>query len=123
LDRLAVDGRREVDGHEVTGLRGPLDGLQRREPLAQVAQLFVEPLVADITGVDRDLESLVARQLELRTYVDLCGERELVAVGEVRYLDLGVAEDVEVVLPDGFAVEPRQRLVDRLFEHGGTTDV
>ena len=70
----------------------------------------------DLRIVDSHGQSVVVGQRDLGADVDFGGEDELVAVSELGDLDLGVAEDVDVVLADGLAVQARQRVVDNAGE-------
>ena len=119
-----LDGRGQVEGDEVALLRGTLDALQRAEPLAQRGELLVDRLVVRGDRVDLDGEARVVGQLDLGADVHLGGELEVLALlgrhlGDV---DLRLAEWPHLVLVDGLAVELRQRLVDRLLEHGAPAD-
>ncbi len=116
--RLAVLGRDQVDGDDVTGGGGALDHGLGAEPLPQGAQLEVDLLVGDLDRVDRRGQRREVRQVELGAHVDLGGELDQVAVLQLGHLDLGLGQRVQVVLRDGLAVELRQRVVQRLLDDG-----
>ena len=59
---------------------------------------------------------------ELGTDVDLGGEAQRLAVVEVGDLDLGLAQGAHAGVADGLGVGLRQRVIDRLFEHGAAAD-
>ena len=126
VDLGVVDDGDEVEGHEVAGLGGAVDRDERAEAAAEALELLGDLLVADLDGVDRELEAVVVGQLDLGAHVDL--DREEQVAGEVllvRPLDdvgLGAAEGAQLVLGHRGAVEPVEALVDRVLEHGGLAD-
>src|SRR5262249_903221 len=71
LAPLAVDPCREVQRHEVAGLRRPVDAGQAREPFAQGVELLLDLGVGDSDVVDADLDALQLGQGDLRANVDL----------------------------------------------------
>ncbi len=113
---LAVDGGGEIDGDEVAVLDRTLHAGQGAETLAQRLQLLLDVLVTDGERVDGHLDAVVGRQGDLRTHVDLGGERQLLAVLDLGDLDLGLADDLDFGGGDGLAVAARQRIVDDLLE-------
>ena len=119
---LAVDGGRQVDGHEVAVLHRPLDTGQGAEAGPQRLQLVVDVLVADLDRVDRDLQGTQVGQRDLRADVDLGGEHQLLAVLDLGDLDLGLTERLHLGGGHGLAVTGRQRVVDDLLEHRAATD-
>ena len=86
------------------------------------SKLGVDVLVGDLGHVDLDLERGEVRQLDVRTDVDLGGEGQRHAVGELTDLDVGLTEHLQLVLVDRVAVGLGERLVDRLVEHGAASD-
>ena len=86
-------------------------------------ELLLDALVVDLGVVDDDRQPVVIGQCDLGPHVDFRREHELVAVVELRDLDLRMAEDVDLVLPDGRAVQARDRVLHSLVEDGATADV
>src|SRR6185503_14036512 len=123
LKDLAVDLGLEVDGHDVAVLGGALDRGGRRETLAELLHRLVDVLVRDLDGVDLDLDGgEVLGELEGGTDVDLGGEVQRLAVLQLRDVDLGLAEDVDLGLVDRLGVELRKSVVDGLLQHGATAE-
>ena len=77
---------------------GRSTGVSEANRAAQAGQLLVDVGVGDLGVVDGDLEPVVVRQLDLRPHVDLGGEGELLAVGELGDVDLGLPEGLDLVL-------------------------
>lgn len=117
LEHLAVDLGLEVDRDDVAVLGGTLDRGGGGEALAELLHRLVHVLVADLDGVDLDLDAGVVRNLDLGTDVDLGGEVQRLAVLQLRDVDLGLAQHVELGLVDRFGVELRKRVVDGLLKH------
>ena len=122
LQHLAVDLGLQVHGDDVTVLGGALDRAGGREALTQLLDRGVDVLVADLDGVDLDLDAGVVRDLDGGTDVDLGGEVQRLAVLQLRDVDLGLAQRVELGVVDGLGVEPRERVVDGLLQHSATTE-
>ena len=59
IDVVAVDARNEVELDEVAVLRGAINGDEVAEALAQLGQLGLNCVVADLSVVDLDLEAVV----------------------------------------------------------------
>ena len=121
-DRLAVDGRRQIDGHEVAGLRGAFDALEGAEPGAQGVQFSLDLLVGDLDRVDRERQLTEFGQIDVRPDVDLGGEHQFLAVLNLGDLDVGLPQRAQVAGGDGLAVAARQHVVDHLLEHRAPAD-
>ena len=118
LDGLAVHGGRQVEQHEVVVGRRALDTGQRAEPGAQVVELLGDRGLVHLDVVHGDGDGVEVGQRDLRADVDLGGEREVVAVGDLGDLDVGTADGADVVgAGDGLGVLGRDRRVDDLVEH------
>ncbi len=115
---LAVDGRRQVDGDEVAVLGGAVHAGQRAEARAQVLQLGVDLFVAHLDGVDRQLQRVEVRELELGADVDLGGELEVLAVLLLGDLDVGLADRTQVRGRHRLAVAAGHGVADDLVQHG-----
>ena len=94
---LAVDGGRQVEQHEVAVRGGALDAGQRAEAGPQVVELLRDVRVVDRDVVDGDRDAVDVGQRDLRADVDLGGEGEVVAVGDLGDLDLRPADRVDLV--------------------------
>ncbi len=114
--------RGQVDRRVVAVLGRALGGLEAGEALAQVVQVLLDVLVGDLGVVDGDAERGEVGELELRPDFDLGRERELLAVVELRDLDVRLAEGEHVGLLHGLAVELGQRVVHRLGQHRAAAD-
>jgi hypothetical protein len=117
LQDLAVDLGLQVEGDDVAVLGGTLDRGGRGEALTELLDGLVDVLFADLDGVDLDLDAGVVRDLDGRADVDLGGEVQRLAVLQLRDVDLGLAEDVQLGLVDRLGVELRKRVVDRLLQN------
>ncbi len=73
-------------------------------------------LLGDLGSVDGDLNGAVLRQGDLRADVHLGGEHQRGAVGERADVDLGLREDVDLLLAHRVGVEPGQCAVDGLLQ-------
>ena len=73
--------------------------------------------------VDLGLEAVVVGQRDLGPDVDLGGELERLVVLEPGDLDLRLGQRLEVVVLERLDVLLRQRVVDRLVEHGAAADL
>jgi hypothetical protein len=125
VDLLVVDRGRDVDRDEVAVAHLALDRHQGAEALAEVLQLGVDLLVAHLQVVDRDLETVQLRELDLGPDVDLGGELELalrVGVGHVGHVDLRLAQRAHLLGLDGLEVEARQGVVDGLLDHDAAAE-
>src|SRR5699024_3680655 len=69
-----------------------------------------------------DLDAAVVRQLDVRTYVELGGELQHLAVLELGDVQLGLAERLDLLLLQRLAVDVRQRVVDGTIQHGAAAD-
>ncbi|CDZ88569.1 hypothetical protein RHRU231_420118 [Rhodococcus ruber] len=121
-DRLAADGRGQIDGHEVTVLHRTLDTGEGAETLTQRQQLLLDRLVGDLHGIDGDLDGGEVGQGDLGPDIHLGGEDELDVVLELGDVDLGLAEDLDLVGGHCLAVAGRDGVVDDLLEHGAPPD-
>ncbi len=98
----------------------------RSTPLSvpnRCCSVVIRSATAVVVGGDRvdlDGDVGVVRQLDVGPDVDLGGELEVLALlgRDLGDVDLRLPERAHVVLVDGLAVELRQRLVDRLLQHG-----
>ena len=124
VNLLPVDGRGQVDRHEVAGPGGAVDTHEAPEALLQLRQVGVDVLLGHLDVVDVDREAREVRHLDGRANVELGGEGQLLAVleGDLGDVDLGLRERLEAGLVDGLAVELRERLVDGLLQHGALAD-
>ena len=120
LDRLAVLGAGDVEEQHVAGRRRALDRAQRAETPAQPVELLVDVGLGDLGGVDRDLDRVVRRQLEVGHDVHLGGERQRRGVLEVGDVDLGAAEQLDLVLAQRAVEVGVHGVAERLVEDGGT---
>ena len=118
----AVHRRDEVERHEVALARGPLDGVELGEALAQLVDLLGDVVVVDGRVLDRHRQRVEGRQLELRPDVDLGGEGERLPVVELGDVDLGTPDRRDPRLGDGLGVQPRQGLLHGLLEHDPAAD-
>ena len=120
VDLVAVDRGRQVDRDEVALLGLALDRLERAETLAQLGDALVDVGVGDLDRLDLDLERVERRERDLGADVDLGGEAQARAVleRELGDVDLGLAEDLDVVLDDRVRVQLRKRLVDGFLDDG-----
>src|SRR5699024_1133398 len=75
---LAVNGGGQVDGDEVALLDLAVNGLQGAEASLQVLQLALDGLVVGLDGVDFYGDVGEVWDLDLRTDVDLGGDRKSV---------------------------------------------
>jgi hypothetical protein len=98
---LPVHGGGEVELHEVAPLGRPVDRLQGREALLKALHLLVDVLVGDLHRIHRDHDRAEVGQRDLGPHVDLGGELQRLAVGEVGDLHLGPAERAYLVLAHG----------------------
>ena len=122
LQLLAIDGGRQVDGDEVAVLDGALDAGEGAEAGEEVVELGLHGLVVGLEGVDLDGDVGEVRQLDLGADVDLGGELDDVAVLQLGHVDLGLADDLQVVLLDGLAVAGRDHLVEDLLQDRAAAD-
>ena len=107
-DLLAAPGG-DRDHHEVSGLHGPLHGLQLREALLQLGELQVELLVGDLPLWVGDLQALVRGDLEVGAHVDRGVDDGLAALLERLDLELRAADDRDVRVAYGLLIEAGQR--------------
>jgi hypothetical protein len=117
-----VDRRGQVDLHVIADLGGPLDGLEGGEPLTQGPDLLVDLVLTDLYRVDGHLDPRQVGQGDLGPDVDLGGEPQRLAVGELGDLDRGPAEALDLVLPDGGDDLPRNGVLDGLVEYRTPAD-
>src|SRR5918995_3581465 len=122
LDRLAVLRGLQVDHDEVTLGGGTVDTDHGPESRPKLCHLLVDVGLGDLDVVDLDVQALPVGQRHGWAYVDLDGELELLSVGELGDVDLGLAKRLELVVLDRLAVELRHRLVDCLVEDSGAAD-
>ena len=122
VECLAVDGGGQIDADQIAIGGSPLDHGGGGEPLAQRLDLLVDVGIGDLDVVDGDRDRRKVGQLELRTDVDLGGERQRVAVIDPGHLDLRLAEGVQRGLGHRLAVLGGHRLVDHLGENGAATE-
>ena len=102
---------------------GALDAGERGEARAQRVELLVDVGVGDLGVGDRDLEAVVVGQLDLGADVDLGGELQVAAVGELGDVDLGLAEGTRPrARATACAVGRRAVLVDGLVEHDAAAE-
>ncbi len=123
LDRLAVLGGDQVDGHEVAVGRRALDVAQGAEPLTQRLDLVVDVVVGDRGVVDLGAQAVPVGNGDLGADVDLGGELDRLVVVDPGDLDLGLGQGLEVVRLQRLDVLLRDDLVDRLLEHGTAPDL
>ena len=122
LQLLAVDGGRQVDGDEVAVLDGALDAGEGAEAGEEVVELGLHGLVVGLEGIDLDGDVGEVRQLDLGADVDLGGELDELAVLQLGDVDVGLADDLQIVLLDGLAVAGGDHLVEDLLEDGAAAD-
>ena len=122
LDRLAVDGRGQVDGHEVAVLHGALDASEGAEALPQREELLGDVFVVDLDGVYGDGDGGEVGQFDFGADVDLGGERQLLTVLDLGDLDVRLADDVHLGGGNRLAVAAGQRVVDDLLEDRAAAD-
>ncbi len=120
---LAVDRRGQVDLDEVAALGRPLDGLQRGEPLPQSVELLVD-LARRRPATSSTVTSMLARSGSVISGpdVDLGGELQRLAVGELGDLDLGPTERLHLVLAHRGEELLRDRVLHRLVEDRAAAD-
>ena len=116
LELLAVDGGLEVDDREVVLIQLALRVLQLAEAFAEGIQLGVDRGVVKLELRDGDVDLGEVRHLDLRADVHFRGELDNVVVLDLRDLDLGLAERVEVVFQERPLVARREHVVDDLLE-------
>ncbi len=121
-DLLTVHRGGDVEQHEVARLHGPVDALQDGEPVAQPVDLLVNLGVRGVGVLHRDGDVGVVGQLDLRPDVHLGREAQLLTVGELRDLDLGVAEHLQLALLQRLTVEARHRVLNGFLEDHATAD-
>ena len=123
LDDLAVLHGLEIEDDEVAVGGGPLDVAQGGEALAQRVALLGDVVIGELEVLDLGLDALVLGQRDLGAHVDLDGELERLVVLDLGDLDLGLGHRLQRVLLHRLGVLLRQHLVDRLVQHGSTTDL
>ena len=119
---FAVDVGRQVDRDEVAGRGRAVDTGQGAEPGTQRLQFGVDVVVADLDRVDCDLQRTEVGQADFRSYVDLGGENELLAVLLFGDLDVGLAKRSHVGFGHGLAIAAGQCFVDDLVQNRLTAD-
>ena len=126
VDLFLADRCGQVHGDKVASHGNSLDGGQGAEALTQGghSRLDVGSGGLAVNRVDLDLDALVVGQLDLRAYVDLDGELQVLAIlgRHLGHVDLRLAQRANLVLLDGLTVETRKRVVDGLLQHGTTAD-
>src|SRR5690606_3381405 len=123
VDLLAADRGDQVELGEVALLGGSVDRDERAEAAAQVLQLGLDLVRADLGGLDLDLEALVGGHLQLGAHVDLDREHEVAAEvllarprGDV---GLGAAQGAQLLGVGCLAVEALEALRHGVVEHLG----
>ena len=120
VDDLAVDRRGEVELHEVALARRALDRDERAEAGAQLVELCLHGVVADLDRVDGHGAALDLGEVEVGADVHLDLEhelaREVLDLGPCRDVGRGAAERAHAGLGDALAVELVDRLGDGLVE-------
>ena len=114
FDRLVVDEALDVDLREVAVDERRLGVLEVGEALAQLVDLGVDRLVADVGCRDLDLQRVVALDRDLGTDLDDGVELDVAVFLARGDVDLGRRDHVDALGDDGFEVELRQRVVQRL---------
>ena len=123
LERLAVRSARVVDQHQIPVRGGPVHGLEAREALAQPVELGLDRVLGHVRCGPAHLEPLVLAELRLRPNGDLDRERELLAgVRKRRDVELGVADGRDPGLQKRPLIPARERVPQRLLEHGLAAD-
>ena len=122
LDRLPVIGARDVDEKDVTRGGGALDRGEGAEAGAEGVELLGDVVVTHGRRVDRHLDRVVRRKLELGHDVHLGGELEGRGVLVGRDVDLGAAEQADVVLAQRGVEIGVERVVDGLVEDSSAAD-
>ena len=84
--------------------------------------MFVDLFVVDLSVVNRDSNSGVVRQVELGAHVDLGGEDNLLAIGDLSHLDVGLTNGDDLVLLDRAVVGNGQSFVDRFLKNRSAAD-
>ena len=85
--------------------------------------LLLDVGVGDLDVLDLGLEAVVRRERDLGLDVDLGGELEGLVVLELRHLDLGLGQRLELVRLQRLDVRLREHVVDRLVEHRTAADL
>ena len=124
LERLAVHLAHEVDHREVALAGRAIDGLERRERLAQALELRLHLVGADVRLAAADLEPLVVAQLGGRddTHLDREGERRA-GLGQVGQVELGIADRADARFRHRLLVPAGQPAADGLVHHGLAADL
>ena len=124
LEGLAVEQTLEVDQQHVSLGRGAIDRLQLGEAFADPFDLTIDEFLRRLGLGLADLEALVLAQFGLGADADLEleGERLALGLGRGDDLDAGIADRRDAGAEQRPFVPLRQRLADRLLEHGGEAD-
>ena len=120
VNSLAIDGGGQVDRDEVALLHGTISRLQGAEASLQVLQLRIDGLVISLQRRNLNGDVREVRNLNLRANINLSSEGNVLAILQLRDLDLRLAESLHVVLLDSLAVARRQHLVDDLIQDNTT---
>ena len=121
-DRAVLVRGREVEGDLVALGGSALDAGVGGEALTERLELLVDVGVGDLDRGHLDLDRGQVGELDLGPHVDLGGDLDVVAVGELGEVDLGLAERLQVGLQQGLAVPVGQGRVDGLVEDHATSD-
>ena len=122
LDRLAVDDGGQVDRDEVTLLDRAVNALQRRESLAQRAQVFLHLVGLTSASSTSPAERYRSGNSKLGRTSTSAVKASSLPSSSLVISTLGLTEREDVVLGHRLAVQLRDGLVDRLLEHGTAAD-
>jgi hypothetical protein len=115
---LPIDASDVVDHHVVAVLGGALDGVERRQAVAQLLDLLVDLLLLDVGLATADLETLVLAELGDRAHADLDRELERLSFGGklVRDVELRLSDGRDPGAVDRVGVPAPERAPDGLVE-------
>ncbi len=109
-DRLAFASARVVDDGDIRCLGGALHLVENRFLPAQKIQRLNDIGIGHAFGFDLHRDTLVLRQFKFRSGLNGGGELQRLAAAELDFLDVRVAEHIELLFIHGFLVRVRDQL-------------